>query len=130
MSQHKAPHRNWQPGPKYLNKYDDIEIPEPTTLRDNYKNRLEPASTQATIDRHLSANDLKLKAPGNSPEQKAKWDEAYGPKNEAFEKANLTEVIYSNGNTKGMLKTIFVALIQSMKTLGVYSAILMKKVSR
>ena len=91
MSQHKAPHRNWQPGPKYLNKYDDIEIPEPATLRDNYKNRLEPASTQAmTIDRHLSANDLKLKAPGNlTPEQKAKWDEAYGPKNEAFEKANL-----------------------------------------
>ena len=91
MSQHKAPHRNWQPGPKYLNKYDDIEIPEPATLRDNYKNRLEPASTQAmTIDRHLSANDLKLKAPGNlTPEQKAKWDSAYGPKNEAFEKANL-----------------------------------------
>ena len=91
MSQHKAPHRNWQPGPKYLTKYDDVEIPEPATLRDNYKNRLEPASTQAmTIDRHLSASDLKLKAPGNlTPEQKAKWDAAYGPKNEAFEKANL-----------------------------------------
>lgn len=91
MSQHKAPHRNWQPGPKYISKYDDIEIPEPQTLRDNYKNRLQPASTQAmTIDRHLSINDLKLKAPGNlTPEQKAKWNAAYGPKNEAFEKAQL-----------------------------------------
>ena len=91
MSQHKAPHRNWQPGPKYLTKYDDIEIPEPDTLRDNYKNRLEPASTQAmTIDRHLSTSDLKLRTPGNlTPEQKAKWDAAYGPKNEAFTKANL-----------------------------------------
>ena len=91
MSQHKAPHRNWQPGPKYLNKYDDIEIPEPETLRDNYKNRLEPASTQAmTIDRHLSANDLKLRAPGNlTPEQKAKWGAAYNPKNKAFEEAKL-----------------------------------------
>ena len=29
MSQHKAPHRNWQPGPKYLNQYDDVDIPEP-----------------------------------------------------------------------------------------------------
>jgi len=58
MSQHKAPHRNWQPGPKYLTKYDDIDIPEPETLRDNYKNRLEPAATQAmTIDRHLSTSD-------------------------------------------------------------------------
>ena len=71
--------------------YDDVEIPEPATLRDNYKNRLEPASTQAmTIDRHLSTSDLKLRAPGNlTPEQKAQWDAAYDPKNEAFEKANL-----------------------------------------
>lgn len=91
MSQHKAPHRNWQPGPKYLTKYDNVEIPEPATLRDNYKNRLEPASTQSmTIDRHLSASDLKLKAPGNlTSEQKAKWNAAYGPKNEAFENAKL-----------------------------------------
>ena len=91
MSQHKAPHRNWQPGPKYLNKYDKIDIPEPETLRDDYQNRLEPASTQAmTIDRHLSTSDLKLRTPGNlTPEQKARWDAAYGPKNEAFAKANL-----------------------------------------
>ena len=91
MSQHKAPHRNWQPGPKYLTKYDDVDIPEPETLRDNYKNRLEPASTQAmTIDRHLSTSDLKIRAPGNlTPEQKAKWDAAYGPKNKAFQEANL-----------------------------------------
>ena len=74
MSQHKAPHRNWQPGPKYLTKYDGMDIPEPETLRDNYKNRLEPATTQAmTIDRHLSTNDLKIRTPGNlTPEQKAK----------------------------------------------------------
>jgi hypothetical protein len=91
MSQHKAPHRNWQPGPKYLTKYDGMDIPEPETLRDNYKNRLEPATTQAmTIDRHLSTNDLKIRTPGNlTPEQKAKWDAAYGPKNKAFEESNL-----------------------------------------
>ncbi len=91
MSQHKAPHRNWQPGPKYLSKYDNIDIPEPETLRDNYNNRLEPATTQAmTINRHLSVSDLKLKAPGNlTLEQKSKWDQAYGSKNEAFENANL-----------------------------------------
>ena len=46
-------------------------IYEPETLRDKYKNRLEPASTQAmSIDSHLSVTDLKLKAPGNlTPEQ-------------------------------------------------------------
>ena len=91
MSQHKAPHRNWQPGPKQLNKYDGIDLPEPKTLRDDYKNRLSPAANQTmTITRHLSANDLKLRAPGNlTPEQKTKWNAAYDPKNKAFEEANL-----------------------------------------
>ncbi|MBT3636187.1 MAG: sulfatase [Opitutae bacterium] len=91
MSQHKAPHRNWQPGPKHLNKYEGIDLPEPETLRDDYKNRLSPAATQAmTVKNHLSANDLKLRAPGNlTPEQKAKWNAAYDPKNKAFAEAKL-----------------------------------------
>ena len=37
MYQHKAPHRNWQPGPAHLTTFDDIEIPEPETLWDDYK---------------------------------------------------------------------------------------------
>ena len=91
MSQHKAPHRNWQPGPKYLSKYDHEDIPEPKTLRDSYKNRLEPASTQAmTIEGHLSAQDLKLTPPHNlNMTQKAAWDAAYSPKNQLFKQANL-----------------------------------------
>ena len=39
MYQHKAPHRNWQPGPKYLTKYDNVILPEPDTLFDDYKGR-------------------------------------------------------------------------------------------
>ena len=91
MCQHKAPHRNWQPGPKYLNMYDDVEIPEPETLWDDYENRASPAASQAmTIANHLSANDLKLNAPRGLTEEQAKvWNAAYGPKNEAFKKANL-----------------------------------------
>ena len=34
--QHKAPHRNWQPGPAHLTMYDDVSIPEPPTLFDDY----------------------------------------------------------------------------------------------
>jgi arylsulfatase A-like enzyme len=91
MCQHKAPHRNWQPGPDYLTMYDDVEIPEPETLWDNYENRASPASSQAmTIKDHLSANDLKLNQPrGLNEEQLKLWNAAYGPKNEAFKKANL-----------------------------------------
>jgi arylsulfatase A-like enzyme len=92
MCQHKAPHRNWQPGPKYLNWLDDVDIPEPETLWDDYANRASPARSQAmTIRKHLSANDLKLTAPRNlTPEQRKAWDAAYGPKNKAFEQARAT----------------------------------------
>ncbi|NIP85926.1 MAG: sulfatase-like hydrolase/transferase, partial [Planctomycetales bacterium] len=39
MYQHKAPHRNWQPGPRHLTKYDDVTIPEPATLFDDGSGR-------------------------------------------------------------------------------------------
>ncbi len=92
MLQHKAPHRNWQPGPAHLHTFDDVEIPEPETLWDDYSGRTSAASNQAmTVARHLSENDLKLNAGPNNltPGQKKVWDAAYGPKNEAFRKANL-----------------------------------------
>ena len=90
--QHKAPHRNWQPGPKYLDKYNDVTIPEPETLFDDYKNRASPAANQTmTIERHMNANDLKL-VPNRSlnPEQAKVWNKAYAAKNAAFKKAALT----------------------------------------
>ena len=91
MYQHKAPHSNWQPGPKYLTLYDDVEIPEPETLFDDYKGRTKGAANQTmTIERHLNPNDLKLTKPrGLNEEQLAKWEAAYGPKNKAFEEAKL-----------------------------------------
>jgi len=92
MYHHKAPHRNWQPGPKYLTMYDDVTIPEPDNLFDDYSNRGRAAKEQdMSIAKTMTPNDLKLTpAPRNlTPEQKKLWEAAYGPKNEAFEKANL-----------------------------------------
>ena len=91
MYQHKAPHRNWQPGPKYLNKYDDVEIAEPVTLYDDYSGRGSAAHNQKMqVNRDLNANDLKLNKPrGLNAEQAKVWNEAYGPKNKAFEEAKL-----------------------------------------
>ncbi|MCH5373552.1 MAG: sulfatase-like hydrolase/transferase, partial [Planctomycetes bacterium] len=91
MYQHKAPHRNWQPGPDYLTMYDDVTIPEPPTLFDDYSGRGTAAHTQdMTIAKTMNANDLKLTPPKNlTPEQLEKWNAAYEPKNEAFRKANL-----------------------------------------
>ena len=91
MFHHKAPHREWEPGPKYLTLYDDVQIPEPATLFDDYVGRGRAAKEQdMTIAKTMTKRDLKLVTPGKlTPEQQAKWDAAYGPKNEAFEQANL-----------------------------------------
>ena len=91
MYQHKAPHRNWQPGPKHLHMYDDVEIPEPETLFDDYETRATPAHIQTmSIEKTLNDNDLKLVPPKNlTPEQLATWNAAYEPKNKAFRAANL-----------------------------------------
>jgi len=91
MYQHKAPHRNWQPGPKYLTKYDDVDIPEPDTLFDDYRGRADPAREQKmSVARNLSPNDLKLSPQrGLTPAQREPWDAAYGPKNAAFTQSKL-----------------------------------------
>ncbi|MEE8452245.1 MAG: sulfatase [Thermoguttaceae bacterium] len=91
MYQHKAPHRNWQPGPKHLNMYDDVTMPEPDNLFDDWSGRGTAAHEQTmTVARHLSSNDLKLVPNrGLTEEQAAVWDRAYAPKNKAFEQANL-----------------------------------------
>lgn len=91
MCQHKAPHRNWQPSPKHLHLYEDVEIPEPDDLFDDYSGRGRAAREQEmTIAKHLTRADLKLDPPtGLTPEQLEAWNRAYEPKNKAFEQANL-----------------------------------------
>ena len=63
MYQHKAPHRRWSPGPDHLATYDDIDIPEPATLFDDYAGRTSAAKTQEMeIDRHMDFLwDLKVR---------------------------------------------------------------------
>ena len=91
MYQHKAPHRNWQPGPKHLAMYDGVTIPEPDSLFENYEGRPAAVKTQdMTISKTMNRNDLKLTPQrGLTPEQRKPWDAAYGPKNKKFEEAKL-----------------------------------------
>ncbi len=92
MYQHKAPHREWQPGPEYYAMYDDVEIPEPVTLFDDYATRGRAAHEQdMTIDKTLTALDLKFEPPKYlNGEQLSTWRAAYDPKNEAVIAQNLT----------------------------------------
>jgi len=91
MLQHKAPHRRWHPNLKHLNLFDDVEIPEPKNLFDDYKGRGTAARTQdMNIVKTMDRIDLKIVAPRTlNPEQKKVWDAAYDPKNKKFQAANL-----------------------------------------
>ena len=91
MYHHKAPHRNWQPGPKYLTLYDDVTMPEPDNLFDDWSGRGTAAHEQKmTVANDLNSRDLKLEPPpGLTAQQLKTWNEAYDPKNKTFEEANL-----------------------------------------
>jgi arylsulfatase A-like enzyme len=61
---HKAPHREWSPDTKHAKMFEDADIPEPPTLRDDYRTRTDAArETTMTIARHLNNRDLKLTPP-------------------------------------------------------------------
>jgi arylsulfatase A-like enzyme len=109
MAQHKAPHRNWMPGPDHLTRFEGVEFPEPPNLFDDYNTRAKPASQQTMeIDRHMSLiGDLKVYPfPGDeskqqpkaylgeydrmNPEQKRMWDAIYSNRAEEFKRKNLS----------------------------------------
>jgi arylsulfatase A-like enzyme len=68
MCQHKAPHSNWQPGPKHLHMYDEVEIPEPETFNDDYSTRSSAArdcdmSIEHWIDIQYPRESKRMKPP-------------------------------------------------------------------
>ena len=101
MMHHKAPHREWQPGPEELTLYKDVIFPEPTTLFDDYSNRGTAEKSQdMTISKTMRLEeDLKLyKDHGKmkntalnrlSPAQMAAWDSVYNPIIRQFYKSDL-----------------------------------------
>ena len=113
MVQHKAPHRAWMPALRHINLYDDIEIPEPPTLFDDYAdNTFAARQNELEIDRHMCPHyDLFLdlvpgveaKAIQNrqdksawknlqrfNPDQLKEWRDKWAPKDKAFHDANLS----------------------------------------
>jgi arylsulfatase A-like enzyme len=113
MVQHKAPHRNWMPAKRHLDLYEDIAIPEPETLFDQWLDNAPPARFQELeIDRHMHLNfdlfvDLTADFDGEAipgrldksawrnmqrmtPAQMKFWRDAYGPRDKAFHDANLS----------------------------------------
>ena len=113
---HKAPHRNWMPDTKYLEKFNQ-DLPYPETLFDDYAGRSAAAEADMRISDMYLSYDMKLH-PGDyetetgsggntkfaeniveiwkstyelfTPDQKAAWDAHYDSVNAAFRDANLS----------------------------------------
>ncbi|MBT8037747.1 MAG: sulfatase [Verrucomicrobiae bacterium] len=79
MIHHKAPHRHWAPAKRHMNKYEDITIPEPPNLFDDYQGRGSPARTQdMSIEKSMHLlGDLKVNKKGSKNLQYAKRNAYY-----------------------------------------------------
>ncbi len=75
MTHHKAPHRPWDPDDKHADMYEDIDIPEPPTLFDDYSHRATAArEAKMRIGRDFTERDLKAEPPpGLSDEEFVRW---------------------------------------------------------
>ena len=72
MCHHKAPHRPWEPGEKYMSLYEHVDIPEPVTFDDDYANRAAAARATMRIDQDLNRTDLKQDPPAHLAGQELK----------------------------------------------------------
>jgi arylsulfatase A-like enzyme len=101
MLHHKAPHRGWEPGPKYLERFKGVEFPLPETLFDKYDGRGRAALEQdmsisgtMSMDADLkmwkdtTSQNYKATIGRMSPEQYSKWDATYKPVFEELERIN------------------------------------------
>ncbi|MEO6740731.1 MAG: sulfatase [Chthoniobacteraceae bacterium] len=92
MCQHKAPHREWEPALRHLNHDNDRKYDEPPTLFDDYSGRgIAEHDQDMMIAKTITPKDMKLvPIPQQTPGQRKEWDAYYGPRNEAYNKANLS----------------------------------------
>lgn len=93
MSQFKATHHGWCPGPGEYDLYDDVHIPEPDNLFDDFSYRGTAIREQTlTLYEDLPYN-MMLGDPGElgelNNEQRKAWDAYRAPHVEKFEAMNL-----------------------------------------
>ena len=75
MMHHKAPHRPWEPSPKYAAEFAKRRIPEPVTLWDSYATRTDALhENRQRVADDLTNRDLKRTPPSDlSGEALTKW---------------------------------------------------------
>ncbi|RHW18579.1 DUF4976 domain-containing protein [Sphingomonas gilva] len=106
MVHHKAPHRNFMPALRHVQKYQGVEFPVPPTYFDDYKSRPAAARQEMNIYRDAQeGHDLKMTVAVGStrlreniwpddfdrmtPAQRAEWDRLHQAGNDAMNAAGL-----------------------------------------
>lgn len=79
MCHHKAPHRPWDPAPKYAHEFDGEKVPEPDNLFDHYEGKARSvANVQMKVGENNTMRDLKVDKPaGLSGDELRKWAYQY-----------------------------------------------------
>jgi arylsulfatase A-like enzyme len=72
---YKAPHRPWDPAPRFEGKFKDVKFPEPPTLLDDFKDRSQAAvNAKMRIGDDNSMRDLGVEPPpGLGKEELRRW---------------------------------------------------------
>ena len=90
MCQFKATHGPFQPALRHLGLLDDVTIPEPDNLFDDYTGRSSlPAKHRMSIATDMPLHNLSLDFRNIRGEQNAQYRSHFDEANEAFNKANL-----------------------------------------
>ena len=104
---HKAPHRNFMPALRYIQKYVGTNFPVPTNYFDSYDGRPAAAAQEMNVYRDMyEGHDLKMTVdvgssklrynrwPGAfdrmTPEQRAEWDRLHQSDNDKMNAAKMT----------------------------------------
>ncbi len=88
LVQHKAPHRDFMPGPEELATWDDEEkVPEPPTLFDDFAGRATVRKhARMRLNRHMHESDVKYgPSPFEEEELARLWEQAFGAGNRAYD---------------------------------------------
>jgi len=91
MVHNKAPHRAWVPKRSHMQLYEDITIPEPANLHDDYATRTTAAHKQAMsiLDDMTLERDLKMIPNNNERHRKSGIDDRFNERHEKYKNTDL-----------------------------------------
>lgn len=139
MLHHKAPHRNWMPHTKNLNKYEEKKFPQPASFMDDYSGREHLKSQSLSVAKHMDVvYDYKIpcdtcveadvnqgvrdaynkKLSKLTPDQKDAWEAGYKNEIEEFFSSDFTPQGRIDWNLKRYLQDYLRCILSVDESVG------------